>query len=236
VTHYSDFEPRILSVDDDPSILTVVRRTLEVEGFQVATVSSAAEALAWIDREGLPHLAVVDIRMPGMGGLELAHEVRRYCDLPIILLTSVDDEETVVRALEEIAEDYVIKPFRPGEFVARVKRVLRRIEDFSFASARVTVIDDDLSLDFAHQEAILGDRRVTLTPTETKILHILSRSPRRTVTTDYLLRRVWPLEEVFEDSLRVHIHRLRHKIEPIPSKPRFLITHRGVGYSFLPAP
>lgn len=226
-------QPRILSVDDDPDILFTVRRSLENEGFAVATADSAARALEWIDKEGLPHLAVVDIRMPGMGGLELAREIRRYCDLPIILLTAVDDEKTVVQALEEVAEDYVVKPFRPAELAARVKRVLRRIEDFSFAQSKLTEVDEHLSLDFAHQEAIRGGERIALTPTETKILHILARSRQRTVTTDYLLRRVWPLEEVFEDSLRVHIHRLRHKIEPNPSKPRYLITHRGLGYSLL---
>lgn len=222
-------------MDDDPDILQVVNHSLEAEGFRVSTVAAADEALTWIDREGLPHLGIFDIRMPGMGGLELARQIRRYCDLPIILLTAVDDEDTVIKALEELAEDYVVKPFRPRELAARAKRILRRIEDFSFAQSRVTRVDDKLSLDFAHQEAILGGETIALTPTETKILHILMRSPRRTVTTDYLLRRVWPIEEVFEDSLRVHVHRLRHKIEPNPSKPRYLITHRGVGYSFLPS-
>ncbi|HEX4956185.1 MAG TPA: response regulator transcription factor [Thermoanaerobaculia bacterium] len=223
---------RILCVDDDPDILQVVRLTLENEGFLVATAASGPAALEWIRKNGLPHLAVVDLMMPGMTGLELCQEINRSCDLPFIFLSAVDDEPTVIRAIDTVAEDYVVKPFRPLELAARVRRVLRRLGDFSFTLAPVTTIDANLAIDFAHQEALVQGRRVTLTPIETKILHILMRSARRTVRSDFLLRRVWPLEEVYEDTLRVHVHRLRHKIEPEPGQPRYLITQRGAGYSF----
>ncbi len=224
----------VLVVDDDADVRRLVGYTLELEGFAVASVASAQEALAWIDQHGLPHLAVVDIVMPGASGLDFCRAVQRFSDLPVILLTAVHDDETVIRSIDELAEDYVKKPFNPRELAARVKRVLRRIGDFAFAAAPITRIDPGLAIDFAHQTALVEDRPVPLTPIEAKLLHILSRSARRTVRTDYLLRRVWPLEEVFEDTLRVHIHRLRQKIEPVPAEPKYLITQRGMGYSFLP--
>lgn len=225
---------RILAVDDDPDILSMVRMTLELEGFEIGTAGSASEAHQWIRQNGLPHLAIIDIMMPGTNGIELAHDVQKFADLPIIMLTAVDEEDTVVSTIEEVAEDYVTKPFNPKELAARVKRLMRRMGDFDYAMAPVTRIDEYLAIDFVHQKALADEKCISLTPTETKLLHILIRSSRRTVTTDFLLRRIWPMDEVFEDTLRVHVHRLRQKIEPKPSSPKYLITQRGTGYSFLP--
>jgi DNA-binding response OmpR family regulator len=118
--------------------------------------------------------------------------------------------------------------------VARVQRVLRHIGDFAYTLEPVTRVDDRLAVDFAHQQALVGGQPVPLTPTETKLLYILMRNAGRTVTTGFLLRRLWPLEEVFEDTLRAHIHRLRRKIEPTPAQPRYIVTERGIGYSFPP--
>jgi DNA-binding response OmpR family regulator len=225
---------RILVVDDDPSIRRVVAMSLELEGFEVGSAGSAQEALQWIGRHGLPHMAVVDIMMPGVDGIELCRHLHKFSDLPVIMLTAVDEEDTVVKTIDEVAEDYMIKPFRVRELAARIKRLMRRMGDFTYTLTPLTRIDDQLAVDFLHQRALVGEREVSLTPTETKLLHILIRSGRRTVPNDYLLRRIWPRDEVFEDTLRVHVHRLRHKIEPNPTAPRYLITQRGVGYSFLP--
>lgn len=226
---------RILVVDDDPDIVTTVQVTLELEGFEVTTANSADEAEDKIKRYGLPHLAVVDIMMPGRTGIELCRAVQKYCDLPVIMLTAIDAEDTKVSTITEVAEDYVTKPFHPPELAARVKRVMRRIGNFAYRFEPTTVIDEFLSIDFAEKRAIVAGEPVSLTPTETKLLHILIGNSRRTVTTDYLLRRIWPLDEVYEDTLRVHVHRLRQKIEPKgKGGPRYLITQRGTGYSFLP--
>jgi DNA-binding response OmpR family regulator len=170
--------------------------------------------------------------MPGMDGFEFCQRTQRFADLPVIMLTAVDEEETVIQGIEHYAEDYVTKPFSPRELVARVQRVLRRIGDFAYALDAVTRVDDHLAVDFAHQQAIVDGDAVSLTPTETKLLFILMRNAGRTVTTDFLLRRLWPLEEVYEDVLRVHVHRLRQKIEPVSSQPRYLVTERGLGYRF----
>jgi DNA-binding response OmpR family regulator len=224
----------ILVVDDDPAILKMVATKLDHAGFIVSKASSGQEALDLIDRQGLPHLAIVDIMMPGMDGFAFCETVQTFSDLPVIMLTAVDEEETVIRGIEYFAEDYVTKPFSPRELVARVQRVLRRIGHFSYALAPEIPVNDRLSVDFVHQQAVVDGKPVELTPTETKLLYLLMRNAGRTVTSDFLLRRLWPQEEVFEDSLRVHIHRLRKKIEVTPSKPRYVVTERGIGYTFVP--
>lgn len=224
--------PRVLVVDDDPDILRLVRDKLDRAGFEVLTASSGQQALAVIDRAGLPHLAIVDINMPGMDGFEFCRIVQSYSDLPVILLTAVDEEETIIQGIEHYAEDYVTKPFSPRELVARVRRVLRRIGGFAYTLNPQVQVDEQLSIDFAGQQALVDGHPTLLTPTETKILYILMRNAGRTVTTDFLLRRLWPREEVFEDTLRVHISRLRKKIEPKPGQTRYVITERGTGYSF----
>lgn len=223
---------RILVVDDDPAVRQLIEIRLPPAGFEVFTASSGQEALDVIARQGLPHLAIVDIMMPGMTGFEFCEIVQQFCDLPIILLTAMDEEEVVVEGIERFAEDYIVKPFSPRELTARVERVLRRIGDFAYTLKPVIQIDGRLSVDIAHQRAIVGGESAELTPTETKLLYILMRNAGRTVTTDFLLRRLWPLEQVFEDTLRVHVHRLRQKIELDPSKPCYVVTERSVGYRF----
>jgi DNA-binding response OmpR family regulator len=223
---------RILIVDDDPAILRLVRIVMEYAGYDVLTAASGVEALEVIGRSGMPHLAVVDINMPFMNGFDFCEAVQQFSDLPVIMLSAQDEEETIIRSISYYAEDYVTKPFSPRELVARVERVLRRIGDFGYALDVTTQVDDRLTVDFVHQRALVAGRAVSLTPTETKLLYLLMRNAGRVVTADFLLRRLWPMEEVFEDTLRVHVHRLRQKIEPQPSRPRYILTERGIGYSF----
>lgn len=223
---------RILAVDDDPDLVRLLRRELEKAGFDVWTAGSAEDALALIEQKGLPHLALVDILLPGQDGLTLARRLQEWSDLPIVMLTSVHEEETVVQAIEGFAEDYIRKPFHVREVVARIERVFRRIGDFGYALQPVIRVDDHLEVDFAHQRGRAEGRDIPLTATETKLLYVLMRNAGRVVATDFLLRRLWPGDEVFEDTLRVHVHRLRSKIEPTPSRPRYVLTERGAGYRF----
>ena len=223
---------RILVIDDEPNILRLIRDKLDRAGFEVFAASSGQDALDIIKRRGLPHLAIVDLMMPGMSGFEFCEAVQQFSDLPVIMLTAIDEEETVIRGIQHYAEDYVTKPFSPRELVARVQRVLRRIGDFSYTFAPLTQVDDRLVVDFPHQEATVAGQPVSFTPLETKILYILIRNAGRTVTTDFLLRRLWPMDDGSEEALRVHVHRLRHKIEVNPSKPNYIFTKRGLGYSF----
>jgi DNA-binding response OmpR family regulator len=223
---------RILVVDDDPDLVRLLHRELEKASFNVWTAGSAEDALALVEQKGLPHLALVDILLPGQDGLALARQLQEWSDLPIVMLTSVQEEETVVQAIERFAEDYIRKPFHVREVVARVERIFRRIGDFGYALQPVIQVDDRLAVDFAHQKARAEGREIALTATETKLLYVLMRSAGRVVATDFLLRRLWPGDEVFEDTLRVHVHRLRSKIEPTPSRPRYVLTERGAGYRF----
>ncbi len=225
----------ILAVDDNTYTLRIVQHALEHADFQVVTAVSGQEALQIINRRGLPHLAIVDYHMPGgMSGFELCNELHQFSDLPVVMLTAVSDEDTVIEGLEKHAEDYIVKPFSPDVLVARVKRVLRRMGDFAYTLDSRTVVDDRLEIDFPNRQAFIKGEEVRLTPTETKLLYILMRNAGRTVTTDFIIRRLWPLEPAYEDRLHVHMHRLRSKIEDKKdkSRPRYITSERGTGYIF----
>ena len=223
----------ILVLDDDHAILELVRIILEKDGYHVQTASRVTEALNLIERHGLPHLALVDIMMPyGKNGLEFCQYIHQYCDLPIIMFSARNDSKTIIQAIEKYAEDYITKPFVPGELLARVNRVLRRIGDFAYTLESYTKIDDRLRVDFQNQEILLDNERVSLTPTETKLLYILIRNAGQTVTTLFILQRMWPLESAQEDRLRVHIHRLRRKLGKKCNNDDYIQSTRGVGYCF----
>ena len=123
---------RILVVDDDPAILRLVKTKLESAGYEVLTADSGMDALEVIGRSGMPHLAIVDINMPLMNGFDFCEAVQQFSDLPVIMLSAQDEEDTIIRSISHYAEDYVTKPFSPRELVARVERVLRRIGDFGY--------------------------------------------------------------------------------------------------------
>lgn len=223
---------RILTVDDDPVTRKILKLALEQAGFEVWGADSGEEALQMLETLGLPHLAVIDIVMPGMDGIELSARLQEFIDLPIIMLTGVNDTRTVVDVINRLAEDYVVKPFEAEELVARVDRLLRRIGDYSYALEPRIRVDGRLEVEFARQLAYVDGKQVELTPTETKLLYLLMRNAGHTLLTGYLLRRLWPLEEVFEDALRTHVYRLRKKIEASARRPRYVLTRRGFGYSF----
>ncbi|NKQ34135.1 MAG: response regulator transcription factor [Chloroflexi bacterium] len=223
---------RILVVDDNTYTLRIVKHTLEMAGYEVTTAVSGEDALKMIHRYGMPHLALVDLHMPMMSGFEFCREVREFSDMPIIMLTAVNTEETIIEGLEKYAEDYIVKPFNSDELAARVGRVLRRMSDYNYTLESTTRIDDRLQVNFPNREAIVDGETVSLTPTENKLLYILVRNAGRIVTTDFLLNRIWPMQDAQEDRLHVHIHRLRRKIEADHNEPTYIIAERGTGYRF----
>lgn len=229
------YEPqKILAVDDNTYTLRIVQHTLEQAGYQVMTAVSGKDALQLINRHGIPHLAVVDLHMPVMSGFEFCHAVRDFSDMPIIMLTAVNTESTIIEGLDKYAEDYIVKPFNPSELVARIKRVLRRMDDYAYTLDATTRIDERLTVNFPNREANINGTAVSLTPTETKLLYILVRNAGRIVTTDFLLNRIWPMEDAHEDRLHVHVHRLRRKIEENHNEPSYIVAERGTGYRFTP--
>jgi DNA-binding response OmpR family regulator len=223
---------RIMVVDDNTYTLHIVNHTLEQAGFEVSTAISGPEALKLIKRHGLPHLAIVDLHMPEMSGFEFCRELHDFSDVPVIMLTAVTTEETIIEGLEDHAEDYIVKPFNPPELVARVRRVLGRMDDYTYTLDSTTRIDDRLTINFPLREATVDGEAVSLTPTETKLLYILVRNAGRIVTTDFLLNRIWPMQEAQEDRLHVHVHRLRRKIEKDHNHPTHIVAERGIGYTF----
>jgi DNA-binding response OmpR family regulator len=224
---------RVLIVDDNAYTLRIVEHTLKQAGYQTSTAISGKEALTHIDRYGLPHLAIVDLHMPRMSGFEFCRKIHEFSDVPVIMLTAVANEETIIEGLEQHADDYIVKPFNPPELLARVQRVLRRMGDYNYTLEATTRIDARLFVNFPNREAIVEGKSVSLTPTEAKLLYILVRNAGRIVTTKFLLDRIWPLQNAQEDRLHVHIHRLRRKIEADHNDPVYILAERGIGYSFV---
>jgi DNA-binding response OmpR family regulator len=157
-------------------------------------------------------------------------------DVPIIFITATDDTETVVTGLKKYAEDFITKPFELRELEARIQVVLARMPSLDYASEPIIYVDERLNIDFAHNRIILEGKAATLTPTESILLHVLLRNAGRVVENRMLIARVWPSEEVYEDTLRVHMHRLRRKLENDSHHPHYIRTERGVGYMFTVRP
>lgn len=222
---------KICVVDDNEYTTRVVGLTLERAEYQVVTALSAEDALAEINASGLPDLAIVDYHMPGMNGLEFCRKIHAFSDTPVIMLTAVQDEETVQKCLETHCEDFVRKPFSPEVLLARVRRILARFENLGAVSASTIWADGRLSVNFPRQMIEIDGAPVALTPTETKLLYVLMRQAGKPVQTDYILRRIWPEEDVFEDRLHVHVHRLRQKIGDTAAST-YIVSQRGQGYVF----
>jgi len=219
--------PAVLLVDDDLTLLSVLSRRVSRAGYDVRTAPSGPDALKQLEG-GWPALLVVDLMMPGMDGFELCRRVKQLADLPIIVLSAVDDSEAKVNALELYAEDYVTKPFDPDELVARIQRVLRRA---SVGSPQISLDQGDVEVDLASRRLTTPTGSHQLTPTEARLLQVLAASVDRVVPTDELLDRVWTDADGADPSyLWVTVRRLRRKLEADPDRPRYLITERGVGY------
>jgi DNA-binding response OmpR family regulator len=203
------------------------------DGFEVIAVEGGQQALYALKRR-LPDLAIVDLLMPGMSGFETAEQIKRLCDVPIIFLTSVAETDTKVEGIRRYAEDYIVKPFEYRELLARVQRVLRRTSGTVSIRDPLVVVDDDLSLDFGRSEAHTPDGVVKLSVTETKLVYHLVRNAGQTLPLGTLVAKIWGYaDESGPEALRVAIYRLRRKLEPEPSKPRYILTEREVGYRFV---
>jgi two-component system KDP operon response regulator KdpE len=220
---------RILVCDDDPQILRALRLVLRGAGFEVLTSANAEEAL---DRAavGGPHAAIVDLMLPDRPGIEVCRELRSWSELPIIVLSAVTDEGAKIEALQGGADDYVTKPFAPGELVARVQAVLRRA---GRAAAEPRIEADGLVIDLAAHAVSLDGEEVHLTPLEFSLLRTLAINRGLLMTHRKLLSEVWGPEYVDATPLlRTHIANLRRKLQRGAERSRFIRTDSGIGYRF----
>ncbi len=223
----------ILTADDDPQLLRLVARNLQFEGYEVLTASDGKQALELVETKS-PDLVLLDVMMPRMDGFTVCQRVREFSSVPIIIITARGQDQDKVRGLDLGADDYLTKPFSIDELLARVRAVLRRAQfaanDQSHTMRNVVAIGD-LTIDYAQHLVTNGGKEVILTPIEYRILSYLAQNAGRVVTQDLLLEHVWGGEYVGESHmLQVNVNRLRRKLEPDPSHPRYVITKVGVGY------
>jgi len=225
---------RVLVVDDDPHNVKMVAFLLKEEGYTVVSANSGQTALEIIEREP-PDLVILDVMMPHLDGLEVTRRVRQHHQIPIIILSAKGEVGDRVAGLQLGADDYLAKPFEPAELVARVRAVLRRAEPHVVGDAQSRLTVGDLTIDSVEHKVIRPDGKVViLTPIEFKLLHCLMRNAGRVLTPDVLLSTVWGYDYDGESNqIAVYMGRLRNKIEKNPSRPRYLITVRGLGYKFV---
>jgi DNA-binding response OmpR family regulator len=223
----------VLVVEDEIEIARVVRDYLRNAGFEVVVVGDGGSAVASV-RSAKPDLLVLDLGLPGRDGLDVAREIRRWSDTPIVMLTARGDETDRIVGLEIGADDYVVKPFSPKELVARVRAVLRRTR--TAARGDEVVRAGDVEIDTAKMRVSVGGTQVDLTPTEFQLLATLAREPGRVFTRSQLLDAVHGVAiESYERAIDAHVKNIRRKIEPTPGSPRYVVTVHGVGYRFADA-
>jgi len=221
----------ILIVDDEPQIRRVMRTTLSSNGYTVIEARSGEEALE-IMRNERPELVLLDVNMPGIGGLEVCREIRDQSDVAIIMLTVRNTEHDKVLALDAGADDYVVKPFSIEELLARIRAALRRT---SSADPVANYVSTDLEIDFERRRVLVQGRPVRLTPKEFELLRHLVTSEGKPLEHRRLLQAVWGPDYGNEtEYLRVFINQLRKKIEPDPAHPKYIHTDPWVGYRFEP--
>jgi two-component system, OmpR family, alkaline phosphatase synthesis response regulator PhoP len=220
--------PTVLVVDDAQEIVRLVRDYLEHAGFAVLTATDGPSALR-LARQERPDAVVLDLGLPGRDGLDVARDLRRDSNVPILMLTARTDEADRVAGLELGADDYITKPFSPRELVARIRAVLRRVEAAGSTEAAVTV--GELSIDPVRMRVEVGGRRVDLTATEFALLLTMARQPGRVFTRAQLLDAVHGTAfEAYERAIDAHVKNIRRKIETDPAAARRLETVYGVGY------
>src|SRR5260221_2331201 len=218
----SHSKQRILLVDDDPGIMVAVKQALTTHGYEMMTATDGLEALAVFERES-PELVLLDLVMPRCSGLEVCQRIREYSAIPIIILSIKGSESDIVSVLDLGADDYLVKPFRLAELLARVRAVLRR----GSKNLASTVVCGDIEIDTENHRVNVAGRAITLTPIEYALLAELARNVGRVLTTHLLLQRVWGPQYTGDsegDYVKGVVRRLRVKLEPDPAHPRYIIT------------
>jgi two-component system response regulator MtrA len=223
---------KVLVVDDDSSLSEMLTIVLRGEGFESRVCSTGERALGAV-REFRPDIVLLDLMLPGKDGVDVCREIRGESGVPIIMLTAKSDTVDIVVGLESGADDYVIKPFKPKELVARMRARLRKFEESAPESLEI----GDLVIDVAGHTVSRGAEMLSLTPLEFDLLVCLARKPWQVFTREILLEQVWGYRHAADTRLvNVHVQRLRSKVEIDPENPQIVLTVRGVGYKAGEAP
>ena len=221
---------RVLVVDDDPALAEMLSIVLRSEGFEAAVVADGDAALGAFRRER-PDIVLLDLMLPGTDGLEVCRQIRAESGVPIIMLTAKGDTVDVVLGLESGADDYVVKPFKPKEVVARVRARLRSYDDLEPETLMIGPESDPIRIDVPGHVVVRGAEQLQLTPLEFDLLVALARRPRTVFSRELLLEQVWNYRHAADTRLvNVHVQRLRSKVERDPERPQVVVTVRGVGY------
>lgn len=224
-------QKRVLVVDDEVQITRVLRRSLSGHGYEVQTAADGEEALEAFN-SWKPDLVVTDLAMPNMSGLELCRRLRAGSAVPIIVLSAKGDERIKVEALDAGADDYITKPFGMDELLARIRAGLRRIDSGQRGELK-EIVAGDVRVDFETRTVIVNGHEAHLTPKEYELLVFMVRNAGKVLTHRVLLGAVWGGDYVEQtEYLRVFVGHLRKKIEPDPSKPRYILTEPWIGYRF----
>ncbi len=222
---------KILIVDDDPQLRQLLQTGLRGYGYATESAADGVAAIA-AARDWQPDVIVLDLEMPGLGGLDVCRAVRAWSRVPIIVLTVRDAVQDKIMALDEGADDYLTKPFSLGELLARIRVALRHAGQMHTVNDPVRVFGE-LQVDLLHRRVFLGEAELHLTPTEYGLLKLLTDHAGQVVTHTSLLREVWgPAYERDTQTLRVFIGQLRRKLADDPARPRFILPEPGVGYRF----
>ena len=220
---------RVLVVDDDPALAEMLGIVLRGEGFEPAFVADGDAALGAFRREK-PDVVLLDLMLPGTDGIEVCRQIRAESGVPIVMLTAKGDTTDVVLGLESGADDYVVKPFKPKELIARVRARLRT-HDGEAEQLTIGPDDDPVSIDVPGHVVSRGGAQISLTPLEFDLLLALARRPKTVFTREVLLEQVWGYRHAADTRLvNVHVQRLRAKVERDPEHPNVVLTVRGVGY------
>ncbi|MDS1030307.1 response regulator transcription factor [Bacillota bacterium LX-D] len=223
---------KILVVDDEPSIVELVKFNLENANFCVEEAATGNEALEKVKKENFA-LIILDIMLPGVDGLEVCRRIRQQSQVPILMLSARVEEFDRVLGLELGADDYLTKPFSPRELIARVKAILRRVDESKLEAKEQGIALRGLTILPEQHKVLVKGQEIELTLTEYRLLELMLQSPGRVFSREYLLETVWGID-YFGDArnIDVHIRHLREKIEPDPANPQYIITVRGIGYKF----
>ncbi len=223
----------ILIVDDEPRMVRFVKMNLDLEGYLTLEANNGTQALEKV-RNHQPDLVLLDVEMPGMDGFETLRRIREVSETAVIMLTVRSDEDDRIKGLDLGADDYITKPFSPRELSSRIRAVLRRFEPQGRPEDQIITIDDRLQVDQQRRQAIVDGERISLRPTEYRLLYHLVQNAGWVVPHETLLTKAWGHEYINDNHLlRLYITYLRQKIEPDPAEPRYIFTERGSGYRFV---